>query len=479
MIFKIAKDKYYLFILVLYILTSFYFLNTNTNIVVADSRENLNIAYNLYENKTYSYSVYENNNIKTNFREPLYPYLISIFIKFIPLEIKSFDDILINSNKLKIINIFFLIILSLSFLYISKDLKLKKSIEILLICFILFGIYFSSINSFLTEVLAAKLLLLHSYFFYKYHINKKFFFILLSFICLILLVFTKSVFFYWLFIFIIINLVFFLKYKIALKNLLILILISSIPFSWQLRNYKSLDSFEFSSKERSILALSARVNLSNLTYDEYLYSYLYYNPFFKKMFDNNNFPNLDDLNVNGYYLTSHFYPFLKLEDQKLNILNIEEINHVIYEYKHKLNNKHLHFIDTNVLNDKLVEILILDYFQNIHKNLLLIPSTIFRMSNLNSGNSIYYISDNIFTKTYASIVIFISQLIFLFSIFLCLFKFRDSINNKTIFFITPSFFYLFFYSLFSMGIPRFGLVIFPSLLIFILLMNKKKYAISK
>ena len=211
MIFKIAKDKYYLFILVLYILTSFYFLNTNTNIVVADSRENLNIAYNLYENKTYSYSVYENNNIKTNFREPLYPYLISIFIKFIPLEIKSFDDILINSNKLKIINIFFLIILSLSFLYISKDLKLKKSIEILLICFILFGIYFSSINSFLTEVLAAKLLLLHSYFFYKYHINKNFFFILLSFICLILLVFTKSVFFYWLFIFIIINLVFFLK----------------------------------------------------------------------------------------------------------------------------------------------------------------------------------------------------------------------------------------------------------------------------
>ena len=63
MILRILKNNYYLILLFIYILVSFIFLYEGNNIIVADSRENLNIAYNLYENNTYSYTVYENENM--------------------------------------------------------------------------------------------------------------------------------------------------------------------------------------------------------------------------------------------------------------------------------------------------------------------------------------------------------------------------------------------------------------------------------
>ena len=162
-------------------------------------------------------------------------------------------------------------------------------------------------------------------------------------------------------------------------------------------------------------------------------------------------------------------------DKNFESLNHDELNNIVYEYKHKIFNKFLNNNDNNILNDRLTKILIKDYLLNIDKNILLIPSMLFRMSNLNSGDSIYYISKNIFIKSYAAIIIIISQFLFLLSIILFFYNLRYSLVDKSFFFILPSFFYLIFYSIFSMGLPRFGLVVYPSLLIFLLLTKFLKH----
>ena len=244
-----------------------------------------------------------------------------------------------------------------------------------------------------------------------------------------------------------------------------------IPFMWNYRNFIYLQSFEFTSSERSILALSARVNLSNLTYKEYFSSYFYYNPFLKNIFFNNDYTtNLNDNYKNGYYLNSHYFSFQKSNEKLFSKLNINEKNKIVYDYKNKQFNK---FIENNNfnndLNPTLIKILVDEYFKNFDKNILLIPSTIFRMSNLNSGNSIYYLTKNNIFKFYILIILILSQIIFLLALFRFLFNFRENYSNGYIYFLLPSIFYLFFYSIFSMGIPRFGLVVFPSLIYFLLL----------
>ena len=281
---NIKNNKFYVLALLVYFVSSLYFVNIDKDIVVADSRENLNIAYNIYYDQSFSYSINYDEINKTNFREPLYPFIISILITVLPFELNTFNELLGNVKYLKLINIFFLFILSLIFLLISKDLKINEWVERASILLILFGIYFSSINTFLTEVLAAIFLLLHSYFYFKFHTNKQVFFLLISSFALILLIFTKSVFYYWAIIYFIINIYFIIIFKIKLKKLLIYLLIFSLPLVWQYRNYNVFNSFEFSSKERSILALSTRVSLSKLTFKEYFFSYVYYNPFLKTIF---------------------------------------------------------------------------------------------------------------------------------------------------------------------------------------------------
>ena len=470
---KLSKNKFYIFALVIYTCLSLYLINLDNNKVVGDSLENINITFNLHNQNTFSYTIYKNETFKTNFREPLYPFLLSIFIKILPLEFNSLDDLLFNIKYLKIFNIFIIIILSSSIIYIARDLKFNNFIKSIIILFILFGIYFSSINVFLTEVIAANLLLLHSYFYLKYSYKKKFNLLIISLIFLLLLVFTKSIFYYWLYIFIIINILYFVLYKINFKNIIILFLIALVPFAWQYRNYKEFGNFEFSSKERSILALSARVNLSNLSLEEYFNSYFYYNPFLKYLLNYKNETKLNDLNIKGYYLTSHKYPFTKLNHKMINEVNDEILNNIIYEYKHKFNNNYLNNSNNTEINKRLQKILIKEYFNNLDKNILLIPSMFFRMSNLNSGDSIYYLSNNYLLKTYSIIILFISQLFFLLSIFIFFFKFRSIIANKSIYFMLPSLFYLFFYSIFSMGLPRFGTVVFPCLLLFIFISHIK------
>ena len=285
---KLSKNKFYIFTLIIYTCFSLYFINSDNNKVVGDSLENINIIFNLLNQNTFSYTIYENQTFKTNFREPLYPFLLSIYIKILPLEFSSLDDILYNIKYFKIFNIFILIILSSSILYVARDLKFNNIIKSVIILFTLFGIYL------------------------KYSYKKKFYLLFISSIFLLLLVFTKSIFYYWLYIFITINILYYVLYRIKLKNIIILFAIGLVPLGWQYRNLQEFGSFEFSSKERSILALSARVNLSNLSFDEYLMSYIYYNPFLKQFLNNINETKLNDLNVEGYYLTSHQYPFTKL-----------------------------------------------------------------------------------------------------------------------------------------------------------------------
>ncbi len=470
---KLSKNKFYIFTLIIYTCFSLYFINSDNNKVVGDSLENINIIFNLLNQNTFSYTIYENQTFKTNFREPLYPFLLSIYIKILPLEFSSLDDILYNIKYFKIFNIFILIILSSSILYVARDLKFNNIIKSVIILFTLFGIYFSSINVFLTEVIAANLLLLHSYFYLKYSYKKKFYLLFISSIFLLLLVFTKSIFYYWLYIFITINILYYVLYRIKLKNIIILFAIGLVPLGWQYRNLQEFGSFEFSSKERSILALSARVNLSNLSFDEYLMSYIYYNPFLKQFLNNINETKLNDLNVEGYYLTSHQYPFKKLNLKIINEVNREVLNNIIYEYKHKFTNNYLNNYNNSEINKKLQKILIKEYLNNLDKNILLIPSMFFRMSNLNSGDSIYYLSNNYLLKTYSIIILFLSQLFFLLGILIFFYKFKLIIRNKSIYFMLPSLFYLFFYSFFSMGLPRFGSVVFPCLLLFIFISHVK------
>ena len=160
----LSKNKFYILALIIYVSLSFYLINEdNNNKVVADSLENINIAFNLYNQNSFSYTIYENQTYKTNFREPLYPFLLSMYMKILPLEFNNLDDLLSSIKYIKIFNIFILIILSISILYIARELKLNNFIKTIIIFFTLFGIYFSSINVFLTEVIAANLLLLHSY----------------------------------------------------------------------------------------------------------------------------------------------------------------------------------------------------------------------------------------------------------------------------------------------------------------------------
>ena len=138
----IKHNKYYILLLLFYIFLSLFLTNSNNNTLVGDSRENLNIAFNLYKDNSFAYTVYENEQIKSNFREPLYPFLLSIFIGLLPFEFNTFNDLIDKTKYLKIINIFFLIILSLSLLIIIRDLRLKKTIEFLIIFFIFLVFFF-------------------------------------------------------------------------------------------------------------------------------------------------------------------------------------------------------------------------------------------------------------------------------------------------------------------------------------------------
>ena len=57
----LSKNKFYIFALIIYVSFSFYLINgDNNNKVVADSLENINIAFNLYNQNSFPYTIYEN-----------------------------------------------------------------------------------------------------------------------------------------------------------------------------------------------------------------------------------------------------------------------------------------------------------------------------------------------------------------------------------------------------------------------------------
>ena len=473
----IKKFKFINKYLVIFIILIIHFILSSSLIenksLSGDSWENYNIAYNIYSNNSFSITYNNDKNISTNYREPLYPLILSLFIN---LEDKKFNksDEIKDEEITKIIkkyNIIFSCFLIFVFWLLLFKLDLNLYYKIIAIFLISFGHYLSSANVFLTETFASSILLIHSFFLFKYIKKKSYYHLILSYLFLIILIFIKNVFLYWI---VLLNL--YLIYqvilkKIKLKNLIIIFIIFLIPFMWNYRNFIYTQSFEFTSNERSILALSARVNLSNLTYNEYFSSYFYYNPFLKNIFFRNDYiTKLDDTYKNGYYLNSHYFSFQKLNEKLFSDLNINEKNKIVYDYKNKQFNK---FIENNNfnndLNPTLIKILVNEYFKNFDKNILLIPSTIFRMSNLNSGNSIYYLTNNNIFKFYILIILILSQIIFLMALLRFLFNFKENYSKDYIYFVLPSLFYLLFYSIFSMGLPRFGLVIFPSLIYFLLL----------
>ena len=78
--------------LVIFIILLIHFIFSSSLIenksLSGDSWENYNIAYNIYSNNSFSIPYNKDKNISTNYREPLYPLILSLFIN---LEDKKFN----------------------------------------------------------------------------------------------------------------------------------------------------------------------------------------------------------------------------------------------------------------------------------------------------------------------------------------------------------------------------------------------------
>ena len=157
------KNIYIIPIIIFILLIGILFIN-NEKKQNADSLENLNLAYNLSQGNGFSVIYEGENSVKSNFREPLYPFLLSFINSSLFSESKSYEGFLKKKiNNLKYFNFFILILFILTTYAIVRKFRFNILLELFTISLLSFGHYLAYLNVFLTELIAADFLLLHSF----------------------------------------------------------------------------------------------------------------------------------------------------------------------------------------------------------------------------------------------------------------------------------------------------------------------------
>ena len=458
----INKKKILLIQVVLLLILQFNYIDGSTK--PGDGLENLNYASNLSEYKKYTLDIKEN---ESNLREPLYPILLSINIYLVE-NFHADGDQKYKIKLYKIINILLLLLLGVLAYQFSKKI-LKSEIFANLCFFILcFGHFFSQTNVFLSESLASIFLLIISFYSFKAMTSKtKFRYFIYIFMSIGIASYCKSIFITLAYFYLPIIIYLFLKNKN--KKLLILFFIPYVIlgplYIW---NYNKFDRITLGTENRSSWILAIRSYYLTINNKEYLYSYIYNNPFLKKKFlsekkiNNENLNRIDEIN--------HKYNFYNYGiSYMLNDMKVDDGKYVsIYEFY-----RNYSFDDkTKIKNDSIKHII-----NNPFKHLMVSVLMLYKSISFNDVNSIYYFSKdkNIFVKSYFYLHLLIGN--FYIPIFLILSLYSAIKRSRIFFFLLPSNILICLYSLLTFYVPRYNLVLLPIILIIILyfLKNKKLY----
>ena len=246
-------------------------MDQSTPVPGGDAHQYFNTAYNLAQYNIHDYD--RNEGPKPSFyREPFYPYLLSILYRTMGLDEKVNLDCLHNDTETcgkfvlggKILNFVFLILIGLSTIWVLSYFKINNTlILILLIIIVNNPLIRSYLNEFLTEVLASLLFILSSFSFYKMIFTKniKIKSIIIYGLLFTFLVMTKFVYFFSIYIIALIfvslyilkkifhwkNIHWSLFYAINFKAISIfLIIILILPTLWKVRNFSQLGFYELS-----------------------------------------------------------------------------------------------------------------------------------------------------------------------------------------------------------------------------------------
>lgn len=293
--------------LIILVVISLYFIQKNSisyslPIPGGDSHQYFNTAYNLAQYNIHDYD--RNENPKPSFyREPFYPFLLSINYRLMGLNSDVnldciFNDKLNCSNYVlsgKYLNFIFFILILAIFFFFLKSFKINNTITwISLLVIANNPLLIKYINEYLTEVLASLLFIVSAFSIYKIFFFKNLsnFKILIYGILFSLLIMTKFVYFFSIYICLIIiiaaSLINFVLVKrniymdlltaINTKQIFTFILISLIiPTLWKVRNFNELGFFELSPRGYAG-AIMQRLEYLSMTEEEKIaghYLYLF------------------------------------------------------------------------------------------------------------------------------------------------------------------------------------------------------------
>ena len=295
---KISNVIYYLFnitiisLIAISLTKDFKSLDGSLPVFGGDAEQYFTTAYNLAKYGIHDYDTTEDPK-PSNYREPFYPFTLSIFWKVNGLNEDFSYECLTTENsecfylvKLgKILNIFFKVIFLIFSFYFLQKFKLNKYLSLIIVLFISFNpITKPYLNSYLLDYFSSLMFLIASLVFYlsvtKPDTSTKkiiFYGIIFS-----LLIMTKFIYFYAIYILLIsILFVFLMKlidpYIISqsnfikflnIKNLLIFSLIAlSIPNLWKIRSYLDTGYFELS--PRGSGAILQRLEHLTMNEDEF------------------------------------------------------------------------------------------------------------------------------------------------------------------------------------------------------------------
>lgn len=417
---------------------------------------------NLLENNIHSYD--KDNVEKSFYRDPLYPFLVSLFFKFRNSNFNSLDKCKYDHNKndedcisiLKSIGqfnkvnylCFFLLVL-----LIAKKLFDQKFAFISFL--ILFNpLYEDQIILVFTELISTSLFLIYCFLLFLIctRQNKIIFYTILCSIIFAALILTKSVYFYLNYIYFFICsifFIFFLFYKIGflktfyLKfNLKILILHSLLALilimPWQLRNVAEFGEYKISDRSSGVLSLRAEV--FDINWAEYFHGYKYWMP---------------DSKIRNYLITENDYLSIKYNDIPDNIHAWWNRHDKTYGYV--LSRIDLSNIKTNPIITK--------------ESLLVFKENIL----LNIPLSLLFFYKSLFIE-FESILIYkiITWLLPLIFVYFVLIDLIRKQNYSYLFFYLPTIYHIAMYSFFTYYEPRYNLLIIPTMWFSIFLFNLKK-----
>ncbi len=408
---------------------------------------------------------YDKENVEKSFyRDPLYPYLLSIFIKFQNLNIESLDKCKFKANKNEIdckktlnsiglfnkINylIFFLLVI-----FISRKL-FRQNFPIISFLILTNPLYEGQIIQVFTELLSSTLFLVYSFLLFLICAkgNNKYLNVFLSSVFFSALLLTKSVYFYLIYIYLIIIILFLAYYFlyrfkflnsfysfINLKKLFLhLIIAISLIMPWQLRNVAEFGEYKISDRSSGVLSLRAEV--FDINKKEYAHGFKYWLP---------------DGKLRNYLLKGNEHLSIKFDDRSDNVY--AWWNRHNKRYGLVLSRISLSNIKNNpIITNESINLFKENFFLNIALSFLFFYKSLF----IEFEYLLLY-----------KVITWILPILFIFAFLETILKREKS--NLLIFYL-PTLFHICIYSFFTYYEPRYNLVIIPIIWIsfFYLFRNK-------